>query len=337
MRPTAVLAAFLACAAACATRPTGDVAAARIVWPPAGMPAPGEVVFERSVTELRASGIRGFLGAVAGAEEADGRAGFVRPVAVALAGERLWVVDSVRQAVSVSAIDGRSASFVSLPEGFLPVALAASPGGREVWICDGAAPRLRAHSREGKFLRELALPPGFGRCGGVAVAPNGELLVTSLIGSEVVRLDPAGAVKARAGRRGEGDVEFNFPGAVALAPDGTVWVVDTFNFRLRHLSSDLKLLGGFGEAGDGSGHFALPKGLAIDPDGHLYVADGRFDAVQVFDSAGRLLLVVGGHGAGPGEFSNPAGLACDAEGRLVIADTGNRRAQVLKYQRRSVP
>lgn len=330
-------AALLACVAACTTRPAGDAAASRLVWPPAGVPAPGEVVFERVVDELKASGIRGFLGAVAGAEEGEGRTGFVRPVGAALAGEFLWVVDSVRPAVSVSALDGRSASFVSLPEGFLPVALAAAPGGREVWIGDGAAPRLRAHSRAGKFLREVALPPGFGRCGGIAVAANGDLLVTSVNGSEVARLGPEGTLKARVGRRGEGLVEFNFPGAVAVAPDGTIWVVDTFNFRLQHLSSDLKPLGGFGEAGDGTGHFALPKGLAIDPDGHLYVADGRFDAVQVFDSAGRLLLVVGGHGAGPGEFSNPAGLACDAEGRLVIADTGNRRAQVLKYQRRSVP
>ncbi len=335
MRRTAAVAVLLACAA-CATRPAGD-AAARLVWPPAGIPAPGEVVFERVVEELKASGIKGFLGAVAGAEEGEGRTGFVRPVAAAVAGNSLWVVDSVRQAVSVSGLDGRGASFVSLPEGFSPVALAAAPGGREVWVGDGATPRLRAHSRAGKFLREVTLPAGFGRCGGVAVAANGDLLVTSLNAGEVARLGPAGTVKARAGRRGDGQVEFNFPGAVALAPDGTVWVVDTFNFRLQHLSSDLKPLGGFGEAGDGTGHFALPKGLAIDPDGHLYVSDGRFDAVQVFDDAGRLLLVVGGHGAGPGQFSNPAGLACDSEGRLVIADTGNRRVQVVKYDRRPAP
>ena len=333
---TAVTAAFLI-VSACASRPPSVGVSAGLVWPPAGLSSPGEVVFRGTVAEMKAGGVVGVLRAIAGAREEGTAATLTRPVAVAVAGGRLWIADSVRQAVSVSGLDGGSASFLSLPEGFRPIALAAAPGGREVWVVDGGTPRLRAYTRDGQFLREVALPKGAERCGGAAVAENGDLIVTEIRAGEVLRLDAGGALVARAGRRGDGESEFNFPASVAVAPDGTVWVVDSFNFRVRHLSAGLRPLGGFGELGDGSGHFALPKGLAIDPDGHVYVADARLDVVQVFDAEGRLLLVVGRHGAGPGEFSNPAGLACDGDGNLAIADTGNRRVQVFEYRRRPTP
>ena len=337
MRGTAALSAALLVVAACSARPPSAGVTGSLVWPPAGLSSPGEVVFRGAVTEMKAGGVTGVLRAIAGAREGAVAATLIRPVAVAVTGERLWVADSVRQAVSVSGLDGRSASFLSLPEGYRPVGIAAAPGGDEVWIVDGGAPRLRAYSRDGRFLREVTLPQGAERCGGAAVDRNGELIVTEIKAGEVLRLDAGGALVARTGRRGSGESEFNYPAAVAVAPDGTVWVVDSFNFRVRHLSASLQPLGGFGEVGDGSGQFALPKGLAIDPDGHIYVADARFDVVQVFDAEGRLLLVVGRHGAGPGEFSNPAGLACDADGNLAIADTGNRRVQVFEYRRRPSP
>ena len=337
MRGTAPLTAALLVVAACASRPPSTSVSGPIVWPPAGLSSPGEVIFRGAVAEMKAGGVTGVLRAIAGAREEGTAATLIRPVAVAVAGERLWVADSVRQAVSSSELDGRSASFLSLPDGYRPVAIAAAPGGREVWVVDGAAPRLRAYGRDGRFLREVALPQGAERCGGAAVAPNGDLIVTEIKAGEILRLDAGGAVVARTGRRGDGESEFNYPAAVAVAPDDSIWVVDSFNFRLRHLSASLGPLGGFGEVGDGSGHFALPKGLAIDPDGHVYVADARFDVVQVFDAEGRLLLVVGRHGSGPGEFSNPAGLACDEDGNLAIADTGNRRVQVFEYRRRPSP
>jgi hypothetical protein len=72
----------------------------------------------------------------------------------------------------------------------------------------------------------------------------------------------------------------------------------------------------------------------VDPDGHLYVSDARFDAIQVFNEDGQLLFIIGGRGFGPGEFWSPGGLAMDGRGRMAVADTGNRRIQLLEYQRR---
>jgi len=64
------------------------------------------------------------------------------------------------------------------------------------------------------------------------------------------------------------------------------------------------------------------------------VSDARFDAVQVFDEAGQLLLIIGGRGFGAGEFWTPGGLTIDRRGHLAVADTGNRRVQLMRFQRR---
>ncbi len=74
----------------------------------------------------------------------------------------------------------------------------------------------------------------------------------------------------------------------------------------------------------------------MDPDGHLYVSDGRFDVIQVFDEEGQLLLIVGGHGFGRGRALEPGRDRLSIPtGSLAVADTGNRRVQLLRYQRRS--
>jgi DNA-binding beta-propeller fold protein YncE len=304
------------------------------VWPPPGAEAPAEVAWQAIVEEFRPKGLGRFFRAVAGAERHQQAWTLPRPVAVALAKDRVFVVDTAMSWVIGGKTDGSSAVKLKLPDGVQPVAIASTPDGNQILVADRELGVVFAFDLKGSLLGEVVGRDLVQRCGGIAACANGDVLITDAEAGQVVRVSTDGLEVARSGGRGTGDGEFNTPTAVAEAPDGTVWVLDPFNFRVQQLDAELQYLSQFGQHGDGSGHFALAKGLAIDPDGHIYVSDARFDAVQVFDGEGQLLLIIGGRGFGAGEFWTPGGLAIDRRGHLVVADTGNRRIQLMRYQRR---
>ncbi len=304
------------------------------VWPPASADAPAEVAWQAVVDEFRPKGLGRIFRAVAGAERRQQTLPLPRPVAVALAGDRVFVVDTAMNWVIGGKTDGSSALRLKLPDGVQPVAIASTPDGGRILVADRELGTVFAFDLKGSLLGGVVGQGLVQRCGGIAVCANGDVLITDAEAGQVVRVSSSGLEVARSGAPGSGDGEFNTPTAVAEAPDGTIWVLDPFNFRVQQFDAGLRYLSQFGQHGDGSGHFALAKGLAIDPDGHLYVSDARFDAVQVFDQEGRLLLVIGGRGFSAGEFWTPGGLAIDRRGRLAVADTGNRRVQLMQYRRR---
>ncbi len=304
------------------------------VWPPPSAEAPAEVAWQAIVDEFRPKGLGRIFRAVAGAERRQQTLPLPRPVAVALAKDRVFVVDTAMSWVIGGKTDGSAAIKLKLPDGVQPVAIASTPDGDQILVADRELGAVFAFDLKGALLGEVVGQDFVRRCGGIAVCANGDVLITDAEAGQVVRVSTGGLEVARSGGRGSGDGEFNTPTAVAEAPDGTVWVLDPFNFRVQQLDAKLQYLSQFGEHGDGSGHFALAKGLAIDPDGHLYVSDARFDAVQVFDQDGQLLLIIGGRGVGAGEFWTPGGLAIDRRGHMAVADTGNRRVQLMRYQRR---
>lgn len=304
------------------------------VWPPPTAEAPAEVAWQGMVDDFRPKGLGRIFRAVAGAERRQQSWPLPRPVAVALAKDRIFVVDTAMNWVIGGKTDGGAAVKLKLPDGMQPVSIAATPDGKEILVADRDSGAVFAFELDGDLKGEVVGPGVVQRCGGIAVCANGDVLITDAEAGFVVRVDSGGLEVARSGGRGSGDGEFNTPTAVAEAPDGTIWVLDPFNFRIQQFDPQLRFVSRFGQHGDGSGHFALAKGLAIDPDGHLYVSDARFDAVQVFDEEGQLLLIIGGRGFGAGEFWTPGGLAIDGRGRMALADTGNRRVQLMQYQRR---
>lgn len=320
---------------ACASTP--QQRATRPVWPPAGVVSPAEVVWLGSVSELTPKSASRVFRAIAGAGSEQHAWRMQQPVAIALLGQRVFAVDTALGEVLVSRTDGSAGFRLELPDGFTPVAVAADHRRQRVLVADREGGTVIGYDESGRPLGEVIGPGTVAQCGGVAVCANGDLVLSDAENGLVVRLSEDGLERFRAGTSGAELGEYNTPTAVVEGPDESIWVLDTFNFRVQRLEPDLTAIDTFGQHGDGSGQFALAKGLAVDPDGHLYVSDGRFDVIQVFDEDGQLLLIVGGHGSGAGEFWNPAGLGSDPDGNLVVADTGNRRVQLLRYQRRSLP
>lgn len=130
---------------------------------------------------------------------------------------------------------------------------------------------------------------------------------------------------------GSGPLQLSFPTGVAWSAQLGLIVADAMNFRIQLFSPDGTPYLTFGQLGDAAGSFALPRDVAVDSAGHIYVLDNRFENVQVFDAAGQLLMVLGESGSGPGQFSLPSGITIDAQDRIWIADSFNQRVQVFQY------
>jgi DNA-binding beta-propeller fold protein YncE len=160
---------------------------------------------------------------------------------------------------------------------------------------------------------------------GIAVSPEGDLLVTDANNHRLLRYDRDGSLlqASGAGSR-EADTEgFNTPAGVALDGRGNAYVVDILNGRVVELSPGGTFLRELGELGDSGGTFSRPKDVALDADGNIYVSDGLLAAVEVFSPDGRYLGFIGREKPGDPKsgslFQAPAGLEIVGD-RLYVVD-----------------
>jgi DNA-binding beta-propeller fold protein YncE len=173
--------------------------------------------------------------------------------------------------------------------------------GRYLYVANSGASQVLVLSPDGRVVRVLSLdkvdprdqaPP---RPIGLAVAENGELLVSDGDNHRVLRYGPEGRLLQAIGTggRANGERGFNTPAGLALDAEGNVYVVDILNGRVVQLSPDGEFLREFGRLGDTAGTFARPKDVAVDWAGNVYVSDGLLASVQVFSPEGRYLGFVG--------------------------------------------
>jgi hypothetical protein len=160
--------------------------------------------------------------------------------------------------------------------------------------------RLVAHWGAG----ELDIP------GGVAIAPNGDILVAGA--GQVVRFSRDGDRLQAFGR-----AEFLVPRGVAVGPGGEVHVANStgwihvYDAAGRHLRS--------------WGHSAWdPYGLAVDATGSVYMSEPRYNRVQKFDRYGNSLATWYTTEPGEVEYDGPLGIAVDAQGDIYLMKPNGR-------------
>ena len=202
---------------------------------------------------------------------------------------------------------------------------------------------------------------------GVAIAPDGDLLVADSQNHRIRRIDKQTSVITTVAGTGEagsaGDdgpalhAALNSPGGVAVAPNGDVYIADTLNYRVRmidHATGFIHTIAGDGSAGDDVGpvgdggpatnaQLNMPSDVAIGPTGDIYIADMHHQRVRKIDATNRVVSTVAGNGhwgnsgdGGPATeatLAGPAGIAVVADAArkitLFIADYYNGRVRAV--------
>jgi RHS repeat-associated protein len=148
---------------------------------------------------------------------------------------------------------------------------------------------------------------------GVAVEPDGSVLILESMQSILLRQSPDGIARIIAGRAydpgysGDGgpaiSARLSNPAGVAVGPDGSIYIADQSNNRIRKIDPATGIIstvagnGTAGYAGDGGpavdAQLDTPFKVVVDPSGNLYVSEMYNGVIRKVDASGTISTVAG--------------------------------------------
>jgi sugar lactone lactonase YvrE len=262
---------------------------------------------------------------------------FWYPNSLALdAGGRLWVDDATNGRVQVLGTDERfHVQFAVTNAG--PAMALDHQGNVYLGQRVGQSVVISKLSSSGKLLARwgslhLAELPS-----GIAVAPNGDILVVSffifhdpnqinLDGLDILRLSPSGR------QLGLIHVTYTSTGSgIAVDAQENSYIAYGTTPRFEKYSRDGVLLAAWGAPKAVAEIYSSPSpaGLTFDSTGNMYVANTAENVIDEYRPNGTLLRTWGVAGSYPGQFHQPGGVAVDSRGSVYVADTDNHRIEKL--------
>jgi len=206
--------------------------------------------------------------------------------------------------------------------------------GDNLYVPDYFQDVVHVFTLDGDYQRAIEAEDGLNSPGGVAVHPDGSLLVADTYGQRIVHLDPGGKILGSWAGQGIGAAKFNYPTDVALDGDGGFYVADGYNDRVQQFGPDGELVRKWGGPfalnifGPFKGWFATVSSIAVGADGSVFVADFYNDRIQKFTAEGDFLTAFGTPAKGLGQ--SEVAVAVDADGTVWTANfAGN---QVEKWR-----
>jgi DNA-binding beta-propeller fold protein YncE len=252
------------------------------------------------------------------AASAPPAAEWLTPMAIAVAGDRLYVADFDRDRIVVTTLTGEPVtswgSTGSATGAFRgPAGIAVGPD--RVVVADLDNHRIQTFTLDGEPL--AAWPTGDAGSSpcGVALAPDGRIYATD-IDAGVVRCWTADGTLLHAWSIAGGGALAE-PWGIAVGEGGEVFVADHARHRIARYSAEGEPLGAWGTAGSGAGQLLGPMGVATAADGSIIVTDLVGTRVQRFSADGVPLSSWSLSPERPGLVS---GVAVDASSDLFVAD-----------------
>lgn len=187
----------------------------------------------------------------------------------------------------------------------------------------------------------MAGSASFSQPDGVAVAPDGSVIVADTLNHRIRRVWPNGMVVTIAGAGsgaadGDGTVaRFNSPGGVTVTHGGVIYVGDTLNHAVRRITlrtgadprqaaaytvttvAGLMGTSGFTDGTGSAARFNQPMQLAAGPDGAVYVADRSNNRIRVLRDVGSASMNVTTIAT---VLTSPTGVALDTAGNLYVSE-----------------
>jgi len=201
---------------------------------------------------------------------ASGDTTLVKPVAVAVDSDGvIYVADTGRSDVIAFDAAGRFVRRYRAPEKqmqYRPVAVAT--GDHTLYVADIAEHKIDMFSTaDGKHLGafgEVGSKPGqLYYPMGIAIKPNGEVLVSDMMNARVEVFDPAHKMVLTFGQPGDRYGDMGKPKHLAVGPDGVMFIADAEFGTVQLFNAQGQLLMMVGEPEDKPGGTPLPIGVAV--------------------------------------------------------------------------
>lgn len=251
---------------------------------------------------------------------------FNDPTGIAVTEDEVFVADARNSRIQV--FDKRGHFRRTFGAGALGRPMNLDIAGGRLYVPDYFKDVVHVFTLDGDHERTVAAEDGLNSPGGVAVTPDGSLLVADTYGQRIVHLDPSGKVLKRWASA------FSYPTDVALAVDGGFYVADGYNDRVQQFGPDGEFVRKWGGPfalnifGPFKGWFATATSVAVGPDGDVFVADFYNDRLQKFTAEGEFLTTFGTPAEGPGQ--SEIAVAVGSDGTVWATNfAGNR---VEKWQ-----
>lgn len=256
---------------------------------------------------------------------------FIRPVAIAVQSEYLYVVDDGADILYRFDLASRRLEALLDLKAEMKGEVADVYVDKDFsfYLTDTEAGRVVHYDRHGRVLQVFRDHFNLVRPVAVTRLENGDVVIADGHYDHLLQFNSMGKLVAAHGGRGTGVAEFINIMTMAEGPDG-YYVGARVGRRLQVLGRDGNYLYAFEE-----GTVVFPAAIAVDRNNRSYVADYMDNTIKVFDR-GSLIGTIGRFGTGAGQFKRITDLWLDGN-RLYIVDSLNQRIQVAQLAPDAAP
>jgi len=219
--------------------------------------------------------------------EMGGRERLQKPVGLAIAANRIYVVDSALRKVCVFDKKGQFQFSFGRERLQRPSGIAYRRDDETVYIADTGRHAIDVFTKDGRFIQQIGsrgLAPGtFNFPTHLWLDASGRLYVSDTLNYRIQVFDRDRTFLTSFGQQGDRPGNFAHPCGVAADSHGNVYVTDRQFENVQIFGPQGGILMAFGEEGTRPGQFWLPAGIFIDERNRIYVADSFNKRIQVFE------------------------------------------------------